>query len=203
MLDWPLLSTAGLSGKPPEDQRGEGEGGHSNRRTGSANLPSRHPLLSFSLSLSFFLSVFSPHSYAPVSFLTNTSSHCQHLSDFALLKSPFPPLVSSSLSVFALSSSSLPTSNSRGPAGAPLLPDDSTTPSLYQGRAPPLPYVTRPWSQTNLTPPVRDALYVYWQDVFFFFFLCMDRCRYCTKSSFKRDACHFKITNLSNMLFIV
>lgn len=93
MLDWPLLSTAGLSGKPPEDQRGREEGGHSNRRTRSANTP--RPLCLFFLS---------PYSYAPVS-ASPTPALSVNICLVPFFKSPSFPLGFSlnSLSLFLIS----------------------------------------------------------------------------------------------------
>lgn len=113
-----------------------GEGGHSNRRTSSAS-----PLCLLCLS---------PYSYAPVSFST-TQALTVNICLISLLKSPLFPSWFLILPCILFLPHLSPTSNSWGPAGAPLLPDDSTTLRLYEGNAfvPPLPYVTIHGSQID------------------------------------------------------
>lgn len=81
MLDWPLLSAAGLSGKPPEDQRAEER--EATVTEGPA-LPTPHPLC---------LLFLSPDSYAPVSF-SPTQALPVNICLISLFKSPFSLLVS-------------------------------------------------------------------------------------------------------------
>lgn len=59
MPDWPLLTTAGISGKPPEDQRGEEREAAATEGPALSTAPPTPPCLVF----------LSPYSYAPVFFL--------------------------------------------------------------------------------------------------------------------------------------